>query len=50
MTKVLMGWATALSEQLPGRVVPTWSALRGMPVRLRWVLKDVDLYAFQFPE
>jgi len=26
------------------------SALRGTPVRLRWVLKDADLYAFQFPE
>ena len=50
MTKVLMGWATTLSKQLPGRVVPTWSALRGTPVRLRWVLKDVDVYAFQFPE
>ena len=26
------------------------SALRGTPVRLRWFLKDADLYAFQFPE
>jgi hypothetical protein len=26
------------------------AALRGTPVRLRWVLKDADLYAFQFPE
>ena len=43
LTKVLMGWATAFSEQLPGRGVPTWSALRGTPVRLRWVLKDVDV-------
>jgi hypothetical protein len=24
--------------------------LRGTPVRLRWFLKDADLYAFQFPE
>ncbi len=48
--KLLMGWATTLSQRSPGRGGADVSALRETPVRLWWFLKDADLYAFQFPE
>ncbi len=58
--KPLPGFGLADGREVVGddleRVV-TWSggsgdvaALRGVPVRLRFVMKDVDLYAFQFAD
>lgn len=46
----LDGLGDDLERTITGAGGADVSALRGTPVRLRWVLKDADLYAFQFPE
>ena len=46
----LDGLGDDLERTITGAGGADVSALRGTPVRLRWVLKDVDVYAFQFPE
>ena len=40
--------ATQSSEPFSGRTGTDLSKLAGRPVRLRMLLKDADLYSFQF--
>ena len=48
--QALDGLGDDLERTITWAVGADVSALRGTPVRLRWFLKDADLYAFQFPE